>query len=72
MQLASLIVVRPIEIWNVTSITDMSSLFALSECNPAIGDWDVSNIVNFVSSETHFSVQNVKRTVFYSHILTLM
>ena len=40
-----------IDMWDVSKITDMSSLFTFrSTCNPSIGGWDVSHCTNFVSS----------------------
>ena len=32
--------------WDVSSVTNMGSLFAISAFNQDIGDWDVSNVTN--------------------------
>ena len=40
--------------WDVSLITDMTSLFyEKSTCNPEIGSWDVSGVTNFVSIATN-------------------
>jgi hypothetical protein len=46
---------RPINGWNVTKITYMYGLFSSkSSCNPDIENWDVSNVLDFVSSAITF------------------
>ena len=41
---------RSIETWDVSMVTDMSSLFHdKTSCNPDISSWDVSKVTNFVS-----------------------
>ena len=41
---------RAIEEWDVSGITDMKELFrAKANCNPPIGNWNVSQVTNFVS-----------------------
>ena len=41
---------RSIEDWDVSGITDMEYLFSeKASCNPDIGSWDVSKVINFVS-----------------------
>ena len=42
----------PIESWDTSLITDMSSLLyavpsGRAQCNPPIGDWDVSQVTTF-------------------------
>ena len=32
--------------WNVSLITDMSNLFANTQCNFSLHTWDVSNVTN--------------------------
>ena len=49
----AILVLRPIENWDVSKITDMNSIFrdapGVETCNPDIGNWDVSNIEIYVS-----------------------
>jgi hypothetical protein len=35
---------QPIGSWNVSSVTNMESMFANAQFNQAIGDWDVSSV----------------------------
>ena len=35
-----------IELWDVSNVTDMSSMFSLSSFNQDISSWDVSNVTN--------------------------
>ena len=38
-----------IELWDVSNVTDMSSMFSLSSFNQDISSWDVSNVTNMSS-----------------------
>ena len=37
---------QPIEGWDVSSVTNMSSMFYTSSFNQPIGDWNVSSVTN--------------------------
>jgi hypothetical protein len=49
----AILVLRPIENWDVSKITDMNSIFrdapGVETCNPDIGNWTVSSVQVFVS-----------------------
>lgn len=50
--------------WNVSSVTNMNSMFSITPFNQDIGSWNVSNVTNFVNfmsskSPSNYSAQNL-------------
>ena len=40
------LLIKPLEIWDVSNVTDMYGMFAYSSFNQNIGGWDVSNVTD--------------------------
>ena len=71
----AILVLRPIEDWDVSKITNMNSLFrdapGVETCNPNIGNWTVSSVEVYVS-QSLVSIRSKSRFLIVAGVVLVL